>query len=98
MLSQYCAADLIPGRTRFHYDDNPPEEQNWSFPLGKDEESKAQVDDIPPLCRQLKHFISAARGQAEPNCSVEDGLKTVLVIEAIFQSLSLHSPVVIGQL
>ncbi|KIW72521.1 hypothetical protein PV04_00706 [Phialophora macrospora] len=88
----------IPSLTRFHYDDLPPDEQNWSFPLGRDEKSKADVDDIQPLARQLKHFISAVRGQAEPNCSAEDGLKTVLVIEAIFQSLTLHSPVTVGQL
>ena len=56
------------------------------------------MDDLPPFKRQLKHFIAAARGEVDPNCSVEDGLGAVLVVEAIFKSLESHAPVVVEQL
>jgi predicted dehydrogenase len=46
----------------------------------------------------LKHFIAAVRGEVEPDCSAEDGLKVVLVIEAIFKSLASGMPVVVEQL
>jgi len=88
----------IPSLTRFHYDDQPLEEQNWMFPLAKDDRLRQQVDETPPLTRQLRHFIAAARGEVKPNCSAEDGLKTVLVIEAIFKSLATHQPVVVDTL
>ncbi|OAL21736.1 hypothetical protein AYO22_07678 [Fonsecaea multimorphosa] len=84
-------------RTRFHQDDRPHQEQNWSFPLTRDNTLKSQIDndDTPPLARQLKHFIAAVRGEVEPNCSGEDGLRAVMVVEAILKSLEKHEPVTV---
>ncbi|KIX95965.1 uncharacterized protein Z520_08220 [Fonsecaea multimorphosa CBS 102226] len=87
----------IPSLTRFHQDDRPHQEQNWSFPLTRDNTLKSQIDndDTPPLARQLKHFIAAVRGEVEPNCSGEDGLRAVMVVEAILKSLEKHEPVTV---
>ncbi|OAP62362.1 hypothetical protein AYL99_04565 [Fonsecaea erecta] len=85
----------IPSLTRFHQDDRTPQEQNWSFPLSRDGALKDQIGDTPPLCRQLKHFIAAIRGEVEPNCSAEDGLRDVMVIEAILKSLAKREPIIV---
>jgi predicted dehydrogenase len=50
------------------------------------------------LTRQLRHFIATIRGEKKPDCSVEDGLKAVLVIEALFKSLATGKPVVVETL
>jgi predicted dehydrogenase len=85
-------------RTRFHYDNKAKGEKNWCFPLEQDLSLRAEVDDVPPFTRQLKHFISAIRGEVEPNCSGKDGLKAVFVMEAMFKSLATNAPVVVEQL
>lgn len=85
-------------RVRYHYDDRPSTERNWNFPLSKDEPVKQEIDDIPPFTRQLKHFIRVARKEAAPNCSVEDGVKAVLVVEALFKSLEANTPVIVERL
>ncbi|EXJ75677.1 uncharacterized protein A1O5_00184 [Cladophialophora psammophila CBS 110553] len=85
----------IPSLTRFHQDDRPLEEQNWTFPLSRDETLKEQVDGTPPLSRQLKHFVAAVRGEVQPNCSAEEGLRAVMVVEAILKSLAKHEPVIV---
>ena len=52
-----------------------------------------EVDSIPPFTRQLKHLIAVVRGTEEPNCSDKEGLKAVLVLEAVFKSLKTKGPV-----
>lgn len=82
-------------RVRYHYDDLPSEERNWNFPLSQDESAKHGIDDIPPFTRQLKHFIRVVRKEASPNCSVEDAVKAVLVVEALFKSLDNNAPILV---
>jgi len=89
---------LFVFRVRYHYDDRPSEERNWNFPLSKDEPVKQEIDDIPPFTRQLKRFIRVLRKEAAPNCSVEDGVKAVLVVEALFRSLKANAPVAVEKL
>ena len=85
-------------RIRYHYDDRPEKEKNWNYPLQKDPSAKDAVDGIPAFAHQLKHFIAAARQQAEPNCSIEDGLRAVLVTEAVFRSLETGKPSLVEKL
>ena len=56
------------------------------------------VDDIPAFAHQLKHFIAATRHEVKPNCSVEGGLRAVLVTEAVFRSLKTGKPSLIEKL
>lgn len=82
-------------RVRYHYNVHPSEERNWNFALSQDESAKHEIDDIPPFTRQLKHFIRVVRKEASPNCSVEDAVKAVLVVEALFKSLEDNAPVLV---
>ena len=70
----------------------PEHEKNWKFPLQKDPSAKDMVDGVPAFAHQLKLFIAATRHEVEPNCSVEDGLRAVLVTEAVFRSLTTGKP------
>ena len=83
---------------RYHYDDRPEGEKNWNFPLQKDPSARNMIDGIPAFASQLKHFIAAARREVEPNCSVEDGLRAVLVTEAVFRSLETGQPSTVERL
>lgn len=89
---------LLAVRIRYHYDDRPVEERSWNFPLIKDEGAKYDLDDIPPFTRQLKHFVRSIRKEVAPDCSVEDGVKAVLVVEALFKSLESNKPVLVERL
>lgn len=55
------------------------------------------LDGIPAFTHQMKHFIAVSRREEQPNCSVEDGLKAVLVTDAIFESLATGKPVAVGR-
>lgn len=88
----------VPSLIRYHYDDRPKNEKNWNFSLQKDPSAKDVVDSIPAFAHQLKHFIAVARHEAEPNCSVEDGLRAVLVTEAVFRSLKMGKPCLVEKL
>jgi predicted dehydrogenase len=35
---------------------------------------------------QMKHFVSVVRGDVEPSCSLEDGVRVMKLIEAVYQS------------
>lgn len=76
----------------------PESESNWKFALQKDASAKRIIDNVPAFENQLKHFIGVARREVEPNCSVEDALRAVLVTEAIFKSLETGKPCSVEQL
>ena len=73
-------------------------ERNWNSPLEEDARARGWVDEKSSFSHQLKHFIAAARGEAEPNCSVEDGLRAVLVIEAIQKSLEYGKAILVEKI
>lgn len=74
-------------RTRWHHDSQPENQKNWLVPMERDTSLLQSVDDVPPFTLQLQHFLAVVRGEQEPNCSAIEGLKDVLVIEAVFESL-----------
>lgn len=98
MPRSFCLSKTYVFRIRYHYDDRPENEKNWNFPLQKDPSAKNVVDGIPAFAHQLKHFIAATRHEVEPNCSVEGGLKAVLVTEAVFRSLKTGKPSLVEKL
>ncbi|OAL20345.1 hypothetical protein AYO22_09057 [Fonsecaea multimorphosa] len=88
----------MPSMIRYHYDGMPESERNWKFPLQQDGSAKKVIDNVPAFENQLKHFIAVARREAEPNCSVEDALRAVLVTEAVFRSLETGNSCSVEQL
>ena len=35
---------------------------------------------------QMKHFLAVARGEVEPSCTLEDGIRSMKLIDAIHES------------
>lgn len=66
--------------------------------MDRDDSLKAELDEISPYTKQLHYFVAVARRQAKPNCSVEDGLRAVLITEAVFKSLESRGPVKVEQI
>ncbi|KAJ7700339.1 hypothetical protein B0H17DRAFT_1195753 [Mycena rosella] len=46
-----------------------------------------EVDAVPPFTRQLQHFTRVCRGEEEAKCSGLDALKTIIVVEAVKESM-----------
>jgi predicted dehydrogenase len=51
------------------------------------------VERSDPLANQIKHFTEVIRGEAQPICSGRDGLKTLLVVDAVVESSKTGQPV-----
>jgi predicted dehydrogenase len=67
-----------------------PGKRSWFEPFDTSTES---VDRSDPLANQITHFADVIRGQAQPICSVRDGLKTLLVVDAVVESSKTGQPV-----
>ena len=57
-------------------------ERSWWKPIYSNQSPTDKIIN-QPLSAQLDNFISVVQGKEEPVCSGKDGLKTLLVIEAI---------------
>lgn len=60
-----------------------PGEASWWNPT---QDSTLAVDVEDPLANQVAHFAAVIRGEAEPICSGEAGLNTLLVCEAVVEA------------
>jgi len=52
-----------------------------------------QVERTDPLANQVTHFADVIRGAAQPICSGRDGLKTLLVVDAVLEAARTGLPV-----
>jgi len=57
------------------------------------ESSTVELERSDPLANQIEHFAAVVRGAAEPICSGRDGLKTLLVVDAVVESARTGQPV-----
>lgn len=71
---------------------NPSSECGCWTDIIKTEASPA-VDSVLPFTRQLRHFVDVCQGTAEPNCSALEALKTIILLEAVKESISTGKPV-----
>lgn len=62
---------------------------------GISEKEIAVEKDIIPFDEQVKHFVEVIRGNADPLCTIEDGVSALRVIEAVTRSLQTESPVLL---
>jgi predicted dehydrogenase len=65
-------------------------ERSWWQPF---ETSTVELNRSDPLANQIEHFAAVIRGEAEPICSGRDGLKTLLVVDAVVESATTGRPV-----
>ncbi len=67
----------------------------WTDPFTADQ--APAIEDIPPFTLQLRHFVDVCKGKAEPNCSSLEALKTIILLEAIKESMAKGVPVDVPQ-
>ena len=70
-----------------------PGDRGWWEPI---ERRPATVERASPLQRQVAHFCSVVRGEAAPLVSAAEGLRTLLVIEAIKRAAAEGGSVAVG--
>ncbi|KAK5079370.1 hypothetical protein LTR64_002207 [Lithohypha guttulata] len=68
------------------------EERSWSSKLVVEE---GGVEEGVPFVSQLKHFLRVGKGEEEPMCSGADGVRALIVCEAIKRSMRDEVPVTI---
>jgi predicted dehydrogenase len=67
-----------------------PGTRSWWEPF---ETSTESVDRSDPLAHQVRHFVDVIRGDAEPICSGRDGLRTLVVVDAVLEAARTGAPV-----
>jgi predicted dehydrogenase len=65
-------------------------ERSWWEPF---ETSTEPVERSDPLANQIAHFAQVVRGEAEPICSGRDGLRTLMVVDAVVEAARTGRPV-----
>jgi predicted dehydrogenase len=55
--------------------------------------STVELERSDPLANQVAHFAAVIRGAAEPICSGRDGLRALLVVDAVLESARTGRPV-----
>jgi predicted dehydrogenase len=69
--------DLADGAVKIYR----PEKKDWDeYPLPAEWERNVM------FMKQMKHFVSVVRGEAEPSCSLDDGVRVMKLIEAVHAS------------
>lgn len=86
-----CGSFAFPQLELWHY---ASPEHAWHDTLERDEAQL--VGSMPPFTLQLWHFLDVCEGRAEPLCSGEDALGTIMTVEAILQSMRTGQPVQVG--
>ena len=67
-----------------------PGTPSWWEPF---DTSTVEIERSEPLANQAEHFAAVIRGEAAPVCSGRDGLRTLLVVEAVVESARTGQPV-----
>lgn len=65
-------------------------ESGWGEEVVEDE---VPVGSEVPFDEQVRHLVRVVRGEEVPRCSVEDGLRAVVVTDAVKQAISTGVPV-----
>ncbi|KAK4702401.1 hypothetical protein P7C70_g3821, partial [Phenoliferia sp. Uapishka_3] len=77
-----------------------PELRRWHYSISSGcwtdtltQEPAKPVDQTPPFTRQLANFVDVVRGDATPECSGSDALRTIMTLEAVKKSLKTGLPI-----
>ncbi|KAB8070453.1 hypothetical protein BDV29DRAFT_33975 [Aspergillus leporis] len=82
----------VPDMTRWSYDGRS--DKSWNEPLTVE---KFDVEEATPFNLQLAHFVEVIQGKAEPSCSGEEGLRALLVCQAVQKALETGQAVELDQ-
>ena len=72
----------------------PGDEASWSNRLI---EQNVKIGTEVPFDVQIEHIVKVVQGTETPRCSIDDGLRAVMVTEAVKESLKTSQPVDIGR-
>lgn len=72
----------VPDMTRWSYDGCV--EKSWDQPLTRE---RFEVGEATPFDLQLAHFVDVIRDGVAPSCSGEDGLRALVVCQAVRKAL-----------
>jgi predicted dehydrogenase len=76
----------VPDMRVWRYDSRGGEEgKSWTEPLTQQQLDVAEMK--VPFELQVEHFIRVIRGEEEPSCSGEDGLRALVVCDAVRKAL-----------
>ncbi|PGH23358.1 hypothetical protein AJ80_02611 [Polytolypa hystricis UAMH7299] len=81
----------VPDMRRWSYDGR--EEKSWTQPLALE---TFDVVHATPFDVQLRHFADAIRGSVRLGCTCEEGLRALVVCDAVRRSLESGLPVDVG--
>ena len=77
-----------------------PDMMRWTYPDGRKdwaEKLRYEIIEVPdmkiPFELQIEHFVKVIKGEERPSCSGIEGLRAVLVCEAIRKSMQDNLPV-----
>lgn len=79
----------VPDLTRWSYDGKS--EKSWTNELSL--EMIPLPDDKAPFDLQLAHFVEVIRGKEKPSCTGEEGLRALIVCEAVQNAMQTGQPV-----
>lgn len=68
-------------------------EKSWTSPVS---ESVLPVDDEVPFDRQVANLVGVVKGFEQPRCAGEDGLRALIVCDAVRKAMVSGQPVDIG--
>lgn len=72
----------VPDMTRWSYDGCM--EKSWNLPLKRE---RFEVGEATPFDLQLGHFVDVVLKDVRPSCSGEDGLRALVVCQAVKRAL-----------
>lgn len=85
----------IPDLTLYHQQSLGDEKHGWNSSVTQTSlvEERTQLRKIMPFDCQLNHFVDIIRGKADPLCTIEDGMDSLLCVAAILESVESQLPV-----
>ncbi|KAF7580664.1 Oxidoreductase family, NAD-binding Rossmann fold protein [Clavispora lusitaniae] len=84
----------VPDLTLYHQQDLPDHEHGWNSPVSQTTllNKRSHLRQLLPFDAQLDHFVDIIRGKADPLCTIDDGMSSLLCIDAILKSLATELP------
>ena len=58
---------------------------------------RLEVNSVDPLLRQIAHFCSVIRGEAEPRITGRDAIQTLQAVQAVFESARTGHTIELGE-
>lgn len=88
----------VPDFTLYHQQLNgecKQEEPSWLNPIQRElvvKDRDLELHSHLPFDLQLNHFVDVIRGNVDPFCSAQDGMSSLLCIEAVLKSIETELP------